>query len=652
MPTSEHQKEWEIAALYQASKQASFDISGLQENLKRLGEWAKENPELTGAATGALAGGLTTGGLRGALLGGIGGAGLGAGYRGLEGDDLEDKWNTLSRLILNKTEPAPTKGVASNPVDVSKINVKDFNAGRLPAPTPQEPSDYEAYKAASFGKNLVDAGKSIAKTVKENDVARRTAIAAGLGAAGLGALGYGAHKATQTPDEEEQAAIDADPSLSKKQKREAKKSWVQRHPWLTAGALAGLGGAGLYGAAKFTDWKNSDRGSQAWQGMKDTLADNGLEDNPIARKLGLRLADFRPDRMDKSVFNETHAPGQISKATWEKIKKDGKLTMSDIEVLKEKTGMSDKDAKKYLESVRNSRTKSDLQNSLSGYIRVNPARRTTFYSDAAQAAADPLMQEFGMTEGDLKNRGAFSLGHGYRVGDNGGMDIDDFVWTPKSLEEFSETAKGIDPMAMKMNGLANKNVKGDGVKLMTPESVAGHEASHGSNWHRPNPTRDRYRPDVQSIINAMKNGTAVKAQRGEFTPSSTDAMDRLQDAFLNGVKGSGELGDYTYPIYDLAEGSQVLNTLKQQAIALNGGKAPITERGWRKALEHLALTTPTTGEQYRFQSYITPQDADEVTALATRKQVLDKILNELYRKDSKGINTFNQLGSRRELTGK
>lgn len=139
MPTSEHQKEWEIAALYQASKQASFDISGLQENLKRLGEWAKENPELTGAATGALAGGLTTGGLRGALLGGIGGAGLGAGYRGLKGNTPQEKWNTLANAVRNKWGeltasapeqlPAPTAEVpAATAPEETPINETVLNS--------------------------------------------------------------------------------------------------------------------------------------------------------------------------------------------------------------------------------------------------------------------------------------------------------------------------------------------------------------------------------------------------------------------------------------------------------------------------------------------------------------------------------------------
>lgn len=603
------------------SKQASFNADTLKQHIKGIRDWAAANPELAGAAAGAIGGGLTTDSVRGALFGGLIGAGARAGYRGLKGEDMVEKWNSLADIILNKRQQQPVYIGA----------------------------DTGGEKQASFGKNLLEAGKSIAKTIKENDVARNTALAAGLGAAGLGGLGYAAYKGAQQPDEEEQAAIDADPNLTAKEKRERKKSWIRRHPFLTAGLAAGLGGAGLYGAAKFTDWRNSEKGNDAWQGMKDALSENGLEDNPIAKKLGLRLADFRPDRIDKTIFGEGHAPGQLSRAFFDKIQREGKAELSDLDILKMKTGMNDKDAKKYLESIRNSRSQSDIENSLMGYTRVNPAKKTTFYSKPDDAAA-ALGLRAGAGGKWVEAAGPFSSAINARKSDNGGVDIDDVIFAPAKFSGRADMMKA----DQKFNGYFNKNVDGDPDKLMTPESVIGHEASHGSNWHgvssgpgqRYRPTRVRLARLSFDPNTTLRAGQRVYPGGVPVLTVNTAAMDRMQDAFLNGPFNKKKyLGDMTYPLYSPGEASQVLATMKQQAIAMNGGKAPTTERGWRKALEHLAMSKPISGEQYRFQSYITPQDEDKDLALATRKEVIRRILDELYRKDSRGIHSFGQLGN-------
>lgn len=222
------------------------------------------------------------------------------------------------------------------------------------------------------------------------------------------------------------------------------------------------------------------------------------------------------------------------------------------------------------------------------------------------------------------------------------------------------------PAVRKLNGLYNKNVEGDVSILDTPEAAASHEGSHATNWATPSGGYEaRYAPNSptlpitfffkspkerQKILDKLNNDT-LKTHRVAWSPRATavaPAEARLQDAFLNAPDGTVRNSDHTYPLHGGAEATQVLNSLKMQAIAMNGGVAPTTEKGWRKAFKHLATTRPETLEQFRFLSYITPQDADKETALKTRERVLDNILNELFRKNTHGVDSMHQLGNRME----
>lgn len=498
---------------------------------------------------------------------------------------------------------------------------------------------------------LGDAGASIAKTVKENEVARNTALAGALGAGALGLGGYGLYKGLQRNDDDPN--VENNPYLTEEQKEELRKSWIERHPWLTAGIGAGAAGAGLYGAARFTNWKNSDKGLEAWQGMKDALSDNGLEDNPIAKKLGLRLADWRPDRIDRSIFGEGHRPGELSRASFDKIQQQGKLTLKDWEVVKEKTGMSEEAAKKWVEDVRKNRSFADRESSLMGYDRMNPAREINFYSDVNALSNDTGHRYSGA-------QGPFTINGNYTVADNGGLDSKSYIYAPNTrLTDFPSYR-----YSDKLNGLYNKNVDGDIRALDTPEAAASHEASHGTNWAHPMAGYNaRYAPNIDSRLQwkllfsspeeqkRILDNLTVKTQR-VHSPSErliSPAERRLQDAFLNAPDGSVEHSDHTYPLHGGAEATQVLNSLKMQAIALNGGQAPVTEKGWRKAFQHLVDTKPETLEQFRFVSYITPQDADRETAINTRHKVLDNIMNELFRKGTSGVDSMRQLGNRADV---
>lgn len=419
-------------------------------------------------------------------------------------------------------------------------------------------------------------------------------------------------------------------SYTEDEPKNKKKNWIQRNP-----LLAGLIGAGLAGAGY--KYVQSGKAEEHLNKLKQKLGDSALADTSVGRALGLdKYRDFDPTRLDKSKFGEEHKPGSISEKFMNEVRRKGKLTTTSDKLIAEKTGMSAEEAKKYINNVRKARDAAEENNKLMGSANVMPSRSITMYHDMGRMSKDMGWHPY--LGRHMARLGPFSTFKSLQESDNKkGLEMENAIYIPDF--DFAPLATN-NPNA-KENGLFNKNVDGQSVKDITSTAqILGHEASHAKNTSLPN---DGY---GWNFFNNWWNGTAQRTNR---PTDETKIMRDVQNAFLN----NGEQhSDYTYPLHGTSEATQSLASMKQLAIALNGGKAPKTDAGWRKAFNYIAQQSPETLEQFRFQSYLTPQNMSKDVAQIYKKQNVNKLMDILLKKDLKGVSALDQLAFKDNVPSK
>lgn len=419
-----------------------------------------------------------------------------------------------------------------------------------------------------------------------------------------------------------------------KEPEEKKKSWFSRHPLLTALGLAGAG----YGGYKYI---SSGEAAEDLAGIKNWIGESALGQSSFGKSLGLdKWVDFDHNRLDTSKFGPGHVPGAPSESFADKIRSGTKMDVDSPSVISQKTGMGMDEAKKYIADVRSNRERAVSK--LMGHNNPMPASRIRLYGTPSDMAKD-VTRQMKLNKDEAKSLAKNINGAGPAtmvpsiVRTGRGSEIQAVISLPKYKEfdtpdDFASTANA------KINGMYNKNVKGDMAKLHSRAQSLGHEESHALNWNSPsdNP-ENNYRLD-----SVDRDGTSTA--RKTFNKSvETQAMKDLVASMEN---KEWHDSDYTYPLYSSKETSQSLASMKQLAIALNGGRVPRSKAGWRKAFEYIANSDPQTAEQYRFQSYITPQRATSHTAEIYKQQNIKKVLEALLKEDSHGVSAIDQLAFR------
>lgn len=416
---------------------------------------------------------------------------------------------------------------------------------------------------------------------------------------------YGLVKAASYQEEEEE--------------KKNKGSWFSRHPILTALGLAGAG----YGGYKYI---SSGEAAEDLAGIKNWIGESALGQSSFGKSLGLdKWVDFDHNRLDTSKFGPGHVPGSLPESVMKSISAKGGMATTAADITSQKTGMDSEAANKYIDAVTRARKAASPDNRAMGSDNVLPSDNILLYNDR-----DKLSGDIGADKKTLKDilKGPFSVP--LHISGKGGYSTTDSVaYTPES---------GLDvPKGMKeriFNGLYNKNVKGDMDKLMSPAQILSHETSHATNVSSPiDGPGHRFKPMEGPNGRLVAGVTSNKSEE-------TATMHKIMDAMLNNKGGTS---DMTYPLYRYPEASQSLASMKQLAIALNGGVAPKSKAGWRKAFEHIAQEDPETLEQYRFQSYLTPSSGDTASAVEKRMSNVDKLMDILLREDIHGISPIDQL---------
>lgn len=417
-------------------------------------------------------------------------------------------------------------------------------------------------------------------------------------------------------------------------KKKKKKSWISRHPLLAAAGLAGLG----YGGYKGYKYIKDGEAAEDLAGMKNWIGESALGKSSLGKSLGLdKWVDFDHNRMDKSLFNANHAPGSLPKSFMREVASKGKVVTNAPTMISQKTGMGKDEAKSYIDNVRKFRNRAETENKVNGRLNVMPADKISVYNDAGDMAED--MGAKGVEKYIVKKMiqmGGPSTLAPYMKRSGKETNIDSMIYAP---EDFRANITG--SYSDKLNGLYNKNLKGDASKFFNMEQITGHEGSHATNWPHPSSGYG------ENYI-AREGRDSYLADRTNAPTMDTKAMRRLTRAMENGDVGST---DYTYPLHGYPEVTQNLASMKQLAIALNGGRVPQSEAGWRKAFEYIANSDPQSLEQYRFQSYITPQSVTKHVADIYRNQNIKKITDALLKEDGNGVSAMDQLAFRASLGG-
>lgn len=417
-------------------------------------------------------------------------------------------------------------------------------------------------------------------------------------------------------------------------KKKKKKSWISKHPLLAAAGLAGLG----YGGYKGYKYIKDGEAAEDLAGLKNWVGESALGKSSLGKSLGLdKWVDFDHNRMDKSLFNANHAPGSLPKSFMREVAAKGKVVTDAPTMISQKTGMGQDEAKSYIDKVRKLRNRAETENKVNGRFNVMPADKISVYNDAGDMAED--MGAKGFEKYIIKKMiqmGGPSTISPYMKRNGKETHIDSMIYAP---EDFRANIVGSH--TDKLNGLYNKNLKGDAGKFFNMEQITGHEGSHATNWPHPS---SGYGENY-----TMRDGSdSYLADRTHKPTADTRTMRRLTRAMEN---GDVDNSDYTYPLHGYPEVTQNLASMKQLAIALNGGRVPQSKAGWRKAFDYIANSDPQSLEQYRFQSYITPQSVTKNVADIYRNQNIKKITDALLKEDGNGVSAMDQLAFRASMGG-